>query len=98
VCRSQCAPDGFALGLDALLLANLVSVKLQLPVGFLEVGHANAAAVSLLQHAVQAAGLGAGWSGAPTGLLRFWSLVTAGLNVVPPGLFLLGRRRCPSRL
>jgi hypothetical protein len=33
--------------MDAELPAHLVSVKLQLPVGFLEVGHANAEAVSL---------------------------------------------------
>jgi ABC-2 type transport system permease protein len=37
------------------------------------------------------AGIGA-WAGAASehSGVRFWSLVTAGLNVVPPGLFLLG--------
>jgi ABC-2 type transport system permease protein len=37
------------------------------------------------------AGIGA-WAGAATqhSGVRFWSLVAAGLNVVPPGLFLLG--------
>ena len=69
-----------------------LAVRLMRPValGWLFAGRLGLSCLLLITAGLLA-GIGA-WAGAASqhSGVRFWSLLTAGLNVVPPGLFLLG--------